>query len=596
MADTDQAAAGAETAEPGGLGPRRPLPGARHLLAYLPAPPEALRELPRRARADLTEHAGSYLAGVRSGLAVGVCGWLVAAALTLSLWAAAAPAGADPWVPVRVSGQLWLASHHVLMHAADGPFGLSPLGFTLLPLLGLFAAGRRVARRVPERVPRATFGAAAGYAVVACAVAAGSSDVNLHPEYAQVLFYPALLALIGHGAGAADAIRELIPNSAARIWPPHAARGALAALCVWLAAAAFAAAAALVVHADALARVRRETGGGAVGEAGLLLIDLALVPNALLWAGGVLVGPGFTLGTGTSVTVFAVSRGPLPGLPLLAGTPGSQHPSAWWLSLLLLPPAAGAVGAWVITRSVRGWSELVGSAAAMAALCGVAVGVLELYAGGPLAFGPMSVVGSTAWLVGILAGLEVGLGAGVVLALRRYLRAPAAGWWRWGGGREPGVRLVDGCEVVSADDDDLGAAELVGDGLPLVVPQRQEEPDTELEQVGQGPDDGAVEAEDLPVGLPHQPDPDGLHAEGLAAGALPAQLPEPDEERVERADAEAEQPDAGEAAVQGGVGGDDDGLGGDAQQDASGPGGQQHEQVHQGGADALTPGGEGEGT
>src|SRR5581483_8465549 len=106
-------------------------------------PPAALRELPRRARADLAGHAADYLSGLRSGLLVGLCGWLVATVLTLTLWATAAPAGADPWVPVRVGGQLWLAAHHVLMHAVDGPFGLSPLGFTLLPLLGLFAAGRR---------------------------------------------------------------------------------------------------------------------------------------------------------------------------------------------------------------------------------------------------------------------------------------------------------------------------------------------------------------------------------------------------------------------------------------------------------------------
>lgn len=451
MADTEQAAAGAEAAgaeaaEPGGLDPRRPvLPSPRQLLAYLPPLPEALRDLPRRARVDLTEHSADYLTGIRSGLTVGVGGWLLAATLTLTLWATAAPAGADPWVPARVSGQLWLAAHHVLMHAPDGPFGLSPLGFTLLPLLGLFASGRRTARCRPDHVPRATLGAAAGYAVIACVVAACSTDPGLHPEYAQVLFYPAVLALIGHGAGAADAIRPLVP-SAARFWPAHAARGASAALAVWFGVAAFACAAALVVHAAALATVQHEIGGGTVGEVGLFLIDLALVPNAVLWAGAVLLGPGFALGTGTSVTLLHIVRGPLPGLPLLAGTPGSQHPGTWWLLLFLLPPAAGATGTLVIVRSVRTWSDRVASAAAMATLCGLAIGVLEMYAGGPVAFGPMSVVGATAWLAGVLAGLEFALGAAIVLGVGFALPVMRAGRLTRRS-REP--RLVDGCEVVA---------------------------------------------------------------------------------------------------------------------------------------------------
>ena len=600
VADTDQAAAGAEAAEPGGLGPRRSSPSPRQLLAYLPPLPEALRDLPRRARADLAGHAADYLTGVRSGVVVAACGWLVAAALTLALWSTAAPAGADPRIPLRVSGQLWLAAHHVLMHALDGPFGLSPLGFTLLPLLGLFVAGRRVARRNPAYVPRATLGAAAGYTVAACAIAASSADSGLHPQYSQVLFYPALIALAGHGAGAADAVRELIPSAAARLWPPHALRAALTALGVWIGAGAFTAACAVVVHADALAAASHEIGGGAVGRIGLFLVDLALVPNAVLWAGAVLTGPGFALGTHTSVTVFAVVRGPLPGLPLLAATPDAQHPSTWWLLLLVLPLLAGAAGTLVIARAVRPWSARAGSAAAMALLCGLAVGVLEMYAGGPVAFGTMSVVGATAWLVGLVAALECGLAATIVLgvwyALPASLPASVSAWRLWPGrGRdERSAVLEESLEdaAVSGREDDQGVGQLVGDGLVFVVPQRHQEPDAELEGVSQSPDEGTAEPDDLPVGLPDQPDPEGLLADALPRGALPVQLPEPDDERVEGADGHGDQPDGAIAPVDGAVGGDGDGLGGEEQQGVADPGGDQHERVDEGGADALTPGGE----
>ena len=145
MADTEQAAAGAE-AEPGELRPNRPrlpIPQAfLDQLAQLPPLPEAARELPRVVRRDLISNGAAYLYGVRAAVVVAVGGWFVAVSLTLLLWATAAPAGSDPMIPLHVSGELWLAAHHVLLHAPDGPFGLSPLGFTLLPVMGLVAAGR----------------------------------------------------------------------------------------------------------------------------------------------------------------------------------------------------------------------------------------------------------------------------------------------------------------------------------------------------------------------------------------------------------------------------------------------------------------------
>jgi hypothetical protein len=312
----------------------------------------------------------------------------------------------DPAIPLHVSGQLWLAAHHVLLHAPDGPFGLSPLGFTLLPVLGLVAAGRRTARRAPEYALRASVGAAVGYAVCACVIAASSAGNGLTAEYSQVLLYPAVIAFAGHAAGAARAIRELIPGVEAP-WFPAAVRGTVAALCVYLGAAALLAAAFIIVHADDAFTVQRRIGGGLAGECGLFLVDLALVPNAALWGVGVLAGPGFVLGTGTSVSLFSVVRGPLPLLPLLAATPASQHPGAGWLVLLAVPVAAGAIGAAVIGRTVHAWPDRITASAAMAAAGGLALAVAEMYAGGPVAFGQMSVVGSSAWLVGALASMEL---------------------------------------------------------------------------------------------------------------------------------------------------------------------------------------------
>lgn len=590
VADTEQAAAGAG-AEPGELGPtpRLLLPLPRLIadqLAQLPPLPETARALPSRVRRDFVENGPAYLYGVRAAALVAASGWLVAASLTMLLWATAAPAGSDPMIPVRVSGQLWLAAHHVLLHAPDGPFGLSPLGFTVLPVMGLVAAGRRTARRAPEYAIRASFGGAVAYAACACVIAAVSSGNGLSPEYPQVVLYPLVIALVGHAVGASDAIRDLLPRMEAP-WLPAALRGTVAALCVYLGAAALLAACLIVAHAGDAMAVQRQIGAGAAGESGLFLVDVALVPNAALWGIAVLAGPGFALGTGTSVSLFSIARGPLPGLPMLAATPASQHPAAGWLALFAVPVAAGALAAAVIGRGARTWSDRITATAAMAAAAGLILAVAEMYAGGPVAFGPMSVVGSTAWLVGALVSAELLLAAAATFGV--WYAAPAlAGRLRGREAETPGLSGLDDDRV----------HDLVGEGLVLGVPEGGEVPDVAgqgVEDVGERADEGAAEPEDLTVLLPNYPDVQHALADGLPGGALLVEVPEPDDESVEGADQQGDDSAAGDSAAgRTGVGVDGDGLDRAEVVDVAGPGGdQQGDVVDETGADALPPTGEG---
>lgn len=613
MADIEQAAAGAED-EPGEFRPDGPRPAKiprliLDQLALLPPLPSAARELPRRVLRDLVGNAAAYLYGLRAAVAVAALGWLLSAALVLGLWVVATPGGTDPDVPLRISGQLWLAAHHVLLHSPDGPFGLSPLGFTLLPVLGLYAAGRRTARRVPAYALRATAGAAVGYGLSACLIAAGSAGDGLSPTYTQVLLYPALITVFGHAAGAATAIRGLIPQVEAR-WLPAAGRGLAVALAVYLAAAGLLTACFIVAHADALYTTQRQIGGGFAGECGLFLVDLALVPNAALWVIAVFAGPGFALGVGTSVSVLSVVRGPLPGLPLLAATPGSQHPAAGWLLLFLVPAAAGICATVVIGRRTAGWPDRITATAATAAAAGLALAIAEMYAGGPVAFGPMSVVGSTAWLVGALASVQLLIGCGAGFAFW-YAASVWSGRLRAvvarrnasaGPGGEPGpaegaatLLLVPEPEpqLESALDDD-GVAELVGEGLVLVVPEGPQVADVaagSVEDVAEPASDGEAEAGVLSVALPDDPDVEDLLADGLPGGALPVELPELDAE--DENDGEQDPDGLAAAARDGAVGVQRDGLDGGEVDAVADPGGEQDQSVDEGGADARSPAGEG---
>ncbi|NED14400.1 DUF6350 family protein, partial [Streptomyces sp. SID9124] len=64
----------------------------------------------------------------------------------------------------------------------------------------------------------------------------------------------------------------------------------------------------------------------------VLLLALGLVPNAAMWGAAYGLGPGFALGTASTVTPLAFTGSPaLPDFPLLAAMPahGPGSPLNW---------------------------------------------------------------------------------------------------------------------------------------------------------------------------------------------------------------------------------------------------------------------------
>ena len=82
------------------------------------------------------------------------------------------------------------------------------------------------------------------------------------------------------------------------------------------------------------------------GEAALFLVATVLVlPNAVLFSGSYLLGPGFAVGAGTAVTPTGVALGALPMFPLLAALPDNGSAAGWTAGLMAVPPLVAAVGA-----------------------------------------------------------------------------------------------------------------------------------------------------------------------------------------------------------------------------------------------------------
>ena len=75
-----------------------------------------------------------------------------------------------------------------------------------------------------------------------------------------------------------------------------------------------------------------------------MLAQLLVVPDAVVWAAAYLAGPGFAVGTATSVDPGGTVLGPLPALPLFGALPVPGANPVWLWALLAVPVLAGVVG------------------------------------------------------------------------------------------------------------------------------------------------------------------------------------------------------------------------------------------------------------
>jgi hypothetical protein len=184
---------------------------------------------------------------------------------------------------------------------------------------------------------------------------------------------------------------------------------------------------AVVVRAGDVAELSRATGATGVGAVLLALAQVALLPNLALWAVSFAAGPGFSVLDGASTTWWGAAGGELPLVPVLAALPGPGDLPAWVAALVLVPVL---VGAWVGHRALRRVPRLaprrarLAAASWAAALTALAVGALDLLAGGPLGTYRLASVGAPAhWLTLALAvELTVGALAAVVVDGWRHRR------------------------------------------------------------------------------------------------------------------------------------------------------------------------------
>lgn len=475
------------------------------------------------------------------GLAAGLLGGAVAAGLGLGalavlvtvLWISAPSPDTGPGGALHTATALWVLAHGAELVRTDtlsgvpAPLGVTPLLLTLLPVWLLHRAARDATdagdgtgvtvgpgagvrvrdlpdgvRHLPDGPPpvsarNAWTGVVLGYLAVALPVVLYTGDGTLRSSWTAVLWVP-LVTMAAAGAGVWTAFgrpggpvgralralprspRELIVEPDARMGASARAAGAGAAVLVG--GGALLLTVSLAGHGGAAGDSFLRLADGWAGQVSVLLLCLALVPNAAVWAAAYSLGPGFVLGTGHLVGPFASApASPLPPLPLLAAVPdaGPGTPLHW--AVAAVPLAAGATVGCFTARSATAparapvptvaspvpttpaprtepavaggrtpvWSNgrTVAAASLAALLCALLVALFAALAGGPLGTGALARFGPVWWQAGGAALAWVWAVAvptalvGRAWRARAGARGSAAGTSRAGGVRRWAARV-----------------------------------------------------------------------------------------------------------------------------------------------------------
>ncbi|MCL6297460.1 cell division protein PerM [Streptomyces kronopolitis] len=426
----------------------------------------------------------AFLGGVTAaGLGLGALTVAV-----LLLWVASPAPDSGPSRALHLAADLWLSAHGgdlVRTGTRSGvpaPVGITPLLLVVVPVRLLHRAARHALATAadgrPEApgdhpgatavAPRTLLGALlAGYLCIAAGALLYACAGELSAEPLSALFFVPATAVATLAATAWRLLRhpgaDLLPARALRACArvpdglrtllggarcAAAGRAAAFALAALLGSGVLLTLLGLGLHADRVGADLLHLAPDWAGRATVLLLCLVLLPNAAVWGTAYGLGPGFTVGAGSTVGPLGTSAHPvLPQLPLLGGVPdaGPGGPLTW--AVAVLPLIAGALLARSVARAAQpppgtgdapwSWWATACVAALGAGFCGVAMAVLAGLSGGALGTGALAAFGPSWWRTGLAAtAWTAATGIPGALALRV--------WRRHTGRRADGAEWADG--------------------------------------------------------------------------------------------------------------------------------------------------------
>lgn len=463
--------------------------------ADFPHPAGPVRSWPSSARSPgrwigrLGGRLGGRLRRRSSGLGAGLLGGAVAAGLGLGafavlvmvLWISSPYPDSGPGGALHVAAALWLLAHGVelvrteTLSGVAAPVGVTPLLLLVLPA-GLVQRAARDAVDAAEAAPRAAgrglgaagpvrtawVGVVAGYVAVGGTAAVYASGGALRPTWEWAVVCVPLLVGAVAGAGVWSAYGRpvgplpmwlggrLKPGTRGRLMAAFRAAGAGAAVLVG--GGGILVVASLAWHGGAARDALLQLTEVWSGRFAVLLLCLALLPNAAVWGAAYALGPGFSLGA-AQVTAPLSTTPPdplLPPFPLLAAVPGGEASAVGWAAGAV-PLAAGVTLGWCAGVAARAdreapWSRgrTCTTTVLASVLCGLLLAALTALSAGRLGAAALNHVGPVWWQVGgAVVAWTVAVGVPVALGVRG-VRGPEEKGRRVG--REAGVQGPGGKE------------------------------------------------------------------------------------------------------------------------------------------------------
>ncbi|MFI1706137.1 cell division protein PerM [Streptomyces griseoruber] len=475
---------------------------------------------PSSLSSRMRDRSPGFVASVLGGVLAAGLGLAVFAVLVMVLWISSPYPDSGPGGALHVAAALWLLAHGAELARTDtlsgvpAPVGVTPLLLLVLPVWLLYRAARDAVEGEgggaggdgggsegeeggePVGARTAWAGVVAGYLGVAVGVAWYAAGGALRPSWGWTVVGVPAVAVVAAGVGVWSAcgrplepFGRMVPRREGAQWGAVAARAAGAGAVALVGGGALLVAVSSVWHAGAARGAFLQLTEGWSGRFAVLLLCLALVPNAAVWGTAYAVGPGYVLGVGHVVTPLGSDPAPLlPPFPLLAAVPEAGTGTVWNWAAGVVPVVAGVVvgvfvgsagagsSGGVAQAPVEAWSRwrTVGGVALAGVGCGVVLGVLGGLAGGPLGVGAMARFGPVGWQVGgAVVVWVVGVGVPVGLWARRW-RGRGVREFSWTGagvvvGREgeaeveEGVRAESGAEC-GAEPYDFDAVEHGAEG------------------------------------------------------------------------------------------------------------------------------------
>ncbi|TDD66220.1 hypothetical protein E1262_22965 [Jiangella aurantiaca] len=382
--------------------------------------------------------------------------------------------------PLRFASRVWLTAHRAGLEVGEGSFTLAPLGLTLLFVLLLHRSARWAAHSAGVATTRGAVAvvvpAVITYVVGAGIVAALSATSGVAGEPLEAVLWAALWS----GAAVTTGVAQESGLLADWWWrvPPlmrAALAGAAAAVAGLVGVGATLLGVSLIAHTGRIGDLATALDAGPLGATLLIVGSALLVPNLVVWSAAFALGPGFAVGTATSVAPDGVTLGLVPAVPVLGALPERLPGSVTWL-VVAGPVLAGVLAGLMVHRRLgpvptRGDDEGVGEedgdgvplgpalgvAAGTGAIAAVAMAVLALLSGGSAGAERLTALGPVPWEVAAATFGLVTVPAAVVVLILHFRRAA--------GDPEP----AGGTDDDAADDDPAGPAATTAESEPDAV-------------------------------------------------------------------------------------------------------------------------------